>query len=256
MVTETPEIYAKYILPKIIQRDRSSGRLDWIFNIIEGRTEQEDIILRSHSTATGSLKEIDQEGFLLLPDLNWDRKTMSGLHLLALVERRDIWSLRDLRKKHVNWLRRMREKVLDATVEVYGKQGVERDMLKLYVHCKFAYVLHSWTRDVLRYSPLVLLTLALSCTDISFPDHPTYYHFHIHVVNVMLEASGNTQSVGKAFGLENLISQIENMESRLDRGAQEESGMQNVELTYFVGEEGELWKEVFGKLKRGEEITM
>ena len=135
MVTETPSLYRSQILPRIVQRDRSSGRLDWIFNIIEGRTEQEDIILRSHSTPTGALTEIDPEGFLLLPDLNWDRKAMSGLHLLALVERRDIWSLRDLRVKHIPWLRTMRNKILDAIVKVYGDQGVEKDMLKLYMHC-------------------------------------------------------------------------------------------------------------------------
>ena len=40
----------------------------------------------------------------MLPDLNWDRKTMESLHLLGLVERSDIWSLRDLKKKHICWL--------------------------------------------------------------------------------------------------------------------------------------------------------
>lgn len=100
-----------------------------MFNIIEGRTEQEDVILRDHG---GSGPE--GEGFLLLPDLNWDRKTLSGLHLLALVERRDIWSLRDLKKRHITWLKHMREKVLKATVRLYP--DLEEDMLKLYVHCK------------------------------------------------------------------------------------------------------------------------
>lgn len=128
-----------------------------MFNIIEGRTEQEDVILREHSTQTTTEAEVEakveakgadrslkgqggageNEGFLLLPDLNWDRETIGSLHLLALVERRDIWSLRDLRKKHVRWLKRLRENVLSATVGVYGGRGVERDMLKLYVHCEF-----------------------------------------------------------------------------------------------------------------------
>lgn len=75
-------------------------------------------------------------------------------------------------------------------------------------------------------------------------DQPTYYHFHIHVVNVMLE-SGNTQAVGKAFGLENLISQLETMEGGPD------AGLADVKLTYFLGEESELWREVFGPLKNG-----
>lgn len=112
-----------------MQRKREEGRLNWVWNIIEGRTEQEQVILRDH----GGRGE-DGEGFLILPDLNWDRKTMSCLHLLALVERRDIWSLRDLKKSHVDWLKHMRVKVLKATVKLYPE--LDEDMLKLYVHCK------------------------------------------------------------------------------------------------------------------------
>jgi len=61
----------------------------------------------------------------------------------------------------------------------------------------------------------------------------------------MLEA-GTTQAVGKAFSLENLISQLEGM----DGG--EGVGMDSVSLTYFLGEASELWTGVFGPLKRGE----
>ncbi len=127
MVTETPEIFKDYVRPHM-QRNRDAGRLDWVFNILDGRTEQEDVILRDPGTGT-------EDGFLMLPDLNWDRKTVTSLHLLALVERMDLWSLRDLKKGHVEWLKGMREKMLDAVVGVYGEKGVQRDMLKLYVHC-------------------------------------------------------------------------------------------------------------------------
>lgn len=127
MVTETPQIYKDHVRP-YMQKQRDEGRLNWVFNIIEGRTEQEDVMLRDHG-------EDVQERFLLLPDLNWDRKTLTSLHLLGLVERRDIWSLRDLKKENVDWLKHMREKILDATVGLYSE--IERDMLKLYVHCTF-----------------------------------------------------------------------------------------------------------------------
>jgi m7GpppX diphosphatase len=76
-------------------------------------------------------------------------------------------------------------------------------------------------------------------------DQPTYYHFHIHVVNVMLEA-GLTQATGKAFGLENIISQLETI------SGDEDASMANVSLTYFLGEENELWTNIFEPLKRGE----
>lgn len=78
-----------------------------------------------------------EDAFLMLPDLNWDRETMGSLHLLALVQRRDIWSLRDLKKGHVPWLKYLRERVLEGTVSMYP--GLERDQLKLYVHCEFVF---------------------------------------------------------------------------------------------------------------------
>ncbi|KAL5407110.1 hypothetical protein PMIN03_005099 [Paraphaeosphaeria minitans] len=197
IVTETPTIYTSYIRPWIT-RQREKGTLNWVFNIIEGRTEQKDVIYREKGA---------QDGFLLLPDLNWDRKTVESLHLLGLVERRDKWSVRDLNKGDVAWLRHVREKLLDATVGLYPR--VERDQVKLYVHYQ-----------------------------------PTYHHFHIHIVHVQLEA-GATQSVGKALGLDNIISTLENMEGG------DAAGMQDVSLTYHLGEASELWEKVFGPLKEG-----
>ena len=76
-------------------------------------------------------------------------------------------------------------------------------------------------------------------------DQPTYYHFHIHIVHAQLEA-GSTQSVGKAFGLENIISQLETI-----RGGPE-AGMTDDGLTYYLGEASELWTDIFEPLKRGE----
>lgn len=199
MVTETPQIYKDYIHP-YMQKKREHGSLNWVFNILEGRTEQEDVILRD--TEHGP-----EDGFLVLPDLNWDRKTMGSLHLLALIERRDIWSLRDLKKKHIPWLKYLRQRLLEATVKIYP--DLEQDQLKLYVHYQ-----------------------------------PTYYHFHVHIVNVMLEA-GTTQSVGKAFGLENIIGQLETIAS------DDEAGMADTSISYFLGEESELWATVYGPLKKG-----
>lgn len=111
-----------------MKQKRDEGRLNWVFNILEGRTEQEDVLLRDPGHGTNP-----DDGFLLLPDLNWDRKTFKSLHLLALIIRRDIWSLRDLNKGHIVWLKHMQDMILGATVRLYG--GIDRDMLKLYVHC-------------------------------------------------------------------------------------------------------------------------
>ena len=54
-----------------------------------------------------------------------------------------------------------------------------------------------------------------------------------------------TQAVGKAFSLPNLISQLVTMEGGPD------AGMQDVPLTYTLGDKSELWEQVFGPLKNG-----
>lgn len=199
MVTETPEIYTKHVRP-YMQKMRDEGRLNWVFNILEGRAEQEDVLLRDAG------EEGKDEGFLLTPDLNWDKKTLTSLHLLALIDRRDIWSLRDLRKNHVLWLKHMRQKVLDATIKLY-EGNLEADEIKMYVHYQ-----------------------------------PTYYHFHIHVVHVLSEVN-SSQSVGKAFSLENVISQLETMSGGSD------ASMADVDLTYYLGTSNDLWNDVFLPLK-------
>ena len=155
MVTETPEIYKSHIQP-FMRKKRDEGRLNWVFNIIEGRTEQEDVILRDDGQ--GFL----ENAFLMLPDLNWDRKTLTSLHLLGLVERRDIWSLRDLKKSHVPWLKHMRERMLDATVGLY--KDIERDQLKLYVHCMFFTKLIPNNQRILRNLQISLLTIISTST--------------------------------------------------------------------------------------------
>lgn len=154
VVTETPLIYSTYIRP-YMQLQREKGALNWVFNILEGRTEQEDVMYR----------EDGADGFLLLPDLNWDRKTMGSLHLLGLVERRDIWSVRDLRKSMVVWVAHMREKMVDATVGLYPE--IERDELKLYVHCEYAVEMEGIAKDETNMS-VQINQRTITFTSISF----------------------------------------------------------------------------------------
>ena len=110
-------------------------------------------------------REDGADGFLLLPDLNWDRKTMGSLHLLGLVERRDIWSVRDLRKSMVVWVAHMREKMVDATVGLYPE--IERDELKLYVHCEYAVEMEGIAKDETNMS-VQINQRTITFTSISF----------------------------------------------------------------------------------------
>lgn len=155
MVTETPEIFKSHVKP-YMQKKRNEGRLNWVFNILEGREEQESVLLREPGQGTNP-----DEGFLLLPDLNWDRRTLTSLRLLALPERRDIWSVRDLKKGHLEWLRHMRDKILLATVKLYD--GVESDMLKLYFHClHLSYLSLRLLADFSETSPPITISIFMS----------------------------------------------------------------------------------------------
>lgn len=68
-------------------------------------------------------------------------------------------------------------------------------------------------------------------------------------MHVSLEA-GSTQATGKALGLENIVSQLETMSGGDD------TGMQDVSLTYHLGERSELWEKVFAPLKAGQDVNL
>lgn len=76
-------------------------------------------------------------------------------------------------------------------------------------------------------------------------DQPSYYHFHIHVVSISHDGGGG-QATGKAILFQNLIGQLETM------AGGDDAGFEDVELTYILGEESDLWQNVFSKLKKGE----
>lgn len=194
MIVETPSIYEKHIKPYIAAK-RGEGRLNWVYNILTHAAETDRIIVEDPDPA---------EGFILLPDLKWDRKTMSAMYTMAIVHRRDVASLRDLTKQDAAWLRRVQQKIVEGIYEKYPGE-VEEDQIKCYVHYQ-----------------------------------PSYYHFHIHAVHVAHDG-GEGQAVGRALLLGNVISQLEVME--------EGKGFKDLELTYFLGEESELWQGVFGKTK-------
>ncbi|KAH0545507.1 hypothetical protein FGG08_000335 [Glutinoglossum americanum] len=202
VVRETAEDWGRVVEGWV--RGRARGGVEWVRNVVEGRREEGDVLLRE-GEGVG-----DERGFVLVPDLNWDRKTPHTLHLLAIPYRTDLLSLRDLRKSHIPWLRHMRSRILAAATSLYPS-SLDQDQLKLYLHY-----------------------------------HPTHYHLHIHLVHTALDA-GSTQAVGKAFGLENLIAWLESLPGG------DEAGLCDVEITYTVGEESALWKEVWGPLKEEKE---
>lgn len=130
LLEETAQDYQTVTLPHL---EREQLSLEWLYNVLEHRKEQDRIVFEDPS---------DDTGFILLPDLKWDGKTLEQLYLLALVRVRGIKSLRDLTGEHLPLLRNIKERGTEAIRERYG---IGADKLRVYLHYQ-----------------------------------PTFYHLHVH----------------------------------------------------------------------------
>lgn len=155
MVSETPELYEKVVKPYIAAFP--SSRTQWVENILNGTSEQNKLL---HSSSE----------FIILPDMKWDLKTLSSLYLVAIAQDRTIRSLRDLRKRHVTMLQRIRDAAAHIVQEKYG---LGKGSLRSYIHYQ-----------------------------------PSYYHFHVHIVNAN-HVGFMGMSVGQAHLLDDVISLLE-----------------------------------------------
>ncbi|CAR25269.1 5'-(N(7)-methyl 5'-triphosphoguanosine)-(mRNA) diphosphatase [Lachancea thermotolerans CBS 6340] len=137
------------------------------------------------------------EGFLVLPDMKWDGVNLDSLYLVAIAFRSDIRSLRDLRPEHKPWLVKVLNKIRTVIPGCYN-YAIRPDELRIFVHYQ-----------------------------------PSYYHFHIHIVNVKHSGLGDGISAGKAILLEDIIEQLNFLGSE---------GFMGRTITYVLGENHDLWK--------------
>jgi m7GpppX diphosphatase len=142
-------------------------------------------------------REEGDNGFVLLPDMKWDGINIEQLYLVLIVNRKDIRSLRDLNNSHSEYLYGLLQKVREVVPQKYGIAG---DQLRLFVHYQ-----------------------------------PSYYHFHIHVVNVEHPGLGDGIAAGKAILLEEVIEQLNWLG---------EEGFEKKTITYVLGENHKLWSAI------------
>ncbi|XP_013134406.1 PREDICTED: m7GpppX diphosphatase [Papilio polytes] len=119
IVLETAELYEKLTLPHI---EKEQFNLQWVYNILEGKSEQDRVIYDN---------KCEREGFVLLPDLKWDGLTRETLYLLAIVRQRGIKSLRDLNEIHLPLLKRVRD---EGKKTIFSKYKVPGSQLRVYIH--------------------------------------------------------------------------------------------------------------------------
>ena len=141
------ETYEEYLSNEYPEQD-----LEWIYNILDGKIVQEEILYQD-----------DQ--FVFLPDIKWDKKDMSQLYCLAIVKDRSLKSIRELTAEHIPLLEHIYEKGV-ATIQ--EKYGYKEEDLRVYFHY-----------------------------------YPTYWHLHIHFNLVNNRPSGT--SVDSAHTLKTVV---------------------------------------------------
>lgn len=160
VVRETTEIYKEVVAPFI--ETQKGDRIQWVHNILFHGKESESVLYHDKDP---------QNGFVLLPDMKWDKISMDALYLMAIVQRTDISSVRDLNSSHIDFLKSLQERVKKLANETYG---VAEDELRVFIHYQ-----------------------------------PSYYHFHIHVVRVTHPGLGDGINAGRAILLDDVIENIQ-----------------------------------------------
>ncbi|KAJ7672698.1 HIT-like domain-containing protein, partial [Mycena rosella] len=159
------------------------------------RTRWVEEILSGHKEQSKIL--FSSPDFMILPDMKWDLHTTSSLYLIAIVRDKILRSLRDLRADkalgHISLLKSIRR---EAYTIAHEKWGIECGGLRMYIHYQ-----------------------------------PSYYHFHVHIVNANYEA-GMGMSVGQAHLLEDVISLLD------EENLPDSPGIfERMTLTYGLGEQ-------------------
>ncbi|XP_035684402.1 m7GpppX diphosphatase-like isoform X1 [Branchiostoma floridae] len=124
LVQETEDDYKKITLPFL---EAEAFRIQWVYNILEHKTESERIVYEDPDKETG---------FILLPDMKWDLKQVNDLYLIAIVHKHGIRSLRDLTAEHLPLLHNILKKGQQAIQE---KFDIPPCKLRIYLHYQPSY---------------------------------------------------------------------------------------------------------------------
>ena len=117
IILETKEVYERVTLPWILKNPASE--ISWLINILEGRAEQENIIL-------------SRPEWILTKDYKQDNiGQKENFHYLALFFDTSLRSIRDLEEKHLPLLK----EVLQLGVEAISKElSVPSSEIRVYFH--------------------------------------------------------------------------------------------------------------------------
>jgi hypothetical protein len=112
IVRESYEDYLRYIAKRDPKKDQ------WIYNIIDGTSEQDSVLYRD-------------EHCIVIPTYMWDGKNVDKLHVLCMPTDVSLRCIRSLNSSHIPLLEHMKRK----TVEVIKyKFNLDEHYLKMFFH--------------------------------------------------------------------------------------------------------------------------
>jgi len=152
LIYESAEDYKNLTLPFI---QESQFNIDWVYNILDGKKEQDLILFKD---------EDKEKGFLLCRDLKWDGKTVEELYYQVIVVRRDLKSVRDLTDKEIPLL----ENILSQSIKAIEKEhGIKASQLIMYFHYQPTYYhLHVHIRHLGQESQMSFVPLQTAIQNI------------------------------------------------------------------------------------------
>ncbi|WFD43231.1 5'-(N(7)-methyl 5'-triphosphoguanosine)-[mRNA] diphosphatase [Malassezia psittaci] len=129
MILETPQLYKNVTLPWIQSIPKS--KTQWVNNILDGSSEAESVLYRD---------DHPQTGFVVVPDLKWDRRTLSSLYLIGIVRDSSLTNLRDLTRDHIPLLKKIKHAASAVATEKYGLKPPSNDGVESSLRCFLHYM--------------------------------------------------------------------------------------------------------------------
>lgn len=111
-IAETYDEYQDFIKKYDIKRDQ------WIYNIIDGISEQNDIIYNDDLCC-------------VIPNYTWNTNFIDKLHILAIVKDKNLRSIRSLDKNNVELLLHLKQQTIKI---IKSKYNIDDNKLKMYLH--------------------------------------------------------------------------------------------------------------------------
>jgi len=112
MVKDTYKEYLSFIEKRDIEKDR------WIYNIIDGKSEQDSILY-------------SDDQCIVIPTYVWDSNNIDKLHILCLPTDITLRCIRSLTNQHIALLEHMKKQTIDVIKNVYD---LDETKLKIFLH--------------------------------------------------------------------------------------------------------------------------